>query len=162
MHFETHLAPGTHWLEPVDVVTILGNLIDNAIDAAAARALGDGNGAPEEAWVEVYLANGEDGSLVFQVSDSGPGIADADLGHIFDHGWSTKDAAAGGRGYGLALVRQVVESLGGDVEVAPGAGAVFTVTLPRPPAVGQPDRTSGAAEAEAEAAAEAEAEVSRP
>lgn len=132
MHFETHIAPGTHWLEPVDVVTVLGNLIDNAIDAAAARALTD---TPAEAWVEVYLANGDDGSLVFQVSDSGPGIADADLAHIFEHGWSTKDAAAGGRGYGLALVRQVVESLDGDVEVSTGAGsgAVFTVTLPRPP-----------------------------
>jgi two-component system CitB family sensor kinase len=151
MHFETHLAPGTHWLEPVDVVTILGNLIDNAIDAAAARALdgadagddGDvgpgrdgGPETPAAAWVEVYLANGDDGSLVFQVSDSGPGIADTDLDHIFDHGWSTKDATAGGRGYGLALVRQVVESLGGDVEVAAATGAiggaVFTVTLPRP------------------------------
>ncbi|MEV0890824.1 sensor histidine kinase [Promicromonospora sp. NPDC050262] len=130
MHFETHLTPGTHWLEPVDVVTILGNLIDNAIDAAAARAL---DGA-DEAWVETYLANGDDGSLVFQVSDSGAGIADDDLGHIFDQGWSTKDAAAGGRGYGLALVRQVVESLGGDIELTRGAGtgAVFTVTLPRP------------------------------
>lgn len=143
MHFETHLAPGTHWLEPVDVVTVLGNLIDNAIDAAAARAL---EGTPDAAWVEVYLANGDDGSLVFQVSDSGTGIADADRDRIFDHGWSTKDAAAGGRGYGLALVRQVVESLGGDIEVSrssgKGAGAVFTVTLPRP-APGTPsDRPS--------------------
>lgn len=133
MHFETHLAPGTHWLEPVDVVTVLGNLIDNATDAAAARAL---DGAAEEAWVEVYLANGDDGSLVFQVSDSGTGIARDDVEHIFDQGWSTKDAAAGGRGYGLALVRQVVESLGGDIEVSQGsgtsAGAVFTVTLVRP------------------------------
>ncbi|MFI6426451.1 ATP-binding protein [Promicromonospora sp. NPDC050880] len=135
MHFETHLAPGTHWLEPVDVVTILGNLIDNGIDAATARVLED-DGAGADAWVEVYLANGDDGSLVFQVSDSGRGIAPAHVAHIFEQGWSTKDAAAGGRGYGLALVRQVVESLGGDIEVSGGAGtnagAVFTVTLPRP------------------------------
>lgn len=138
MHLETHLAPGTHWLEPVDVVTVLGNLIDNATDAAAAHAMA---GAADEAWVEVYLANGDDGSLVFQVSDSGAGIAEADLDHIFDHGWSTKDAAAGGRGYGLALVRQVAESLGGDIEVSqgtgPSMGAVFTVTLPRLSAVAQ-------------------------
>ena len=147
MHFETHLTPGTHWLEPVDVVTILGNLIDNGIDAAATHALDtarlhpgpDAAGPVPEAWVEIYLANGDDGSLVFQVSDSGAGIADADLDRIFDQGWSTKDAAAGGRGYGLALVRQVVESFGGDVEVSRGAGtgAVFTVTLPRPDAVEQ-------------------------
>jgi two-component system CitB family sensor kinase len=153
MHFETHLAPGTHWLEPVDVVTILGNLIDNAIDAAAAHALDtaqrdtdDAAGRPAQAWVEVYLANGDDGSLVFQVSDSGTGIADADLDQIFAPGWSTKDAAAGGRGYGLALVRQVVESLGGGIEVSSGAGAVFTVTLPRPAASSPsrpPARVSG-------------------
>jgi len=150
MHFETHLAPGTHWLEPVDVVTILGNLIDNAIDAASARALDSTDDTPEEAWVEVYLANGDDGSLVFQVSDSGPGIADDDLDHIFEHGWSTKATAAGGRGYGLALVRQVVESLGGDIEVSSGTGAsggaVFTVTLPRP-AVTRPDGEAAASPA---------------
>lgn len=127
MHFETHIAPGTHWLDPVDVVTILGNLIDNAIDAAADPALAD-------AWVEVYLANGEDGSLVFQVSDSGPGIPDTDLERVFDQGWSTKDATAGGRGYGLTLVREAVDSLGGEIEASrgPGGGAVLTVTLPRP------------------------------
>lgn len=149
MHFETHLAPGTHWLEPVDVVTVLGNLIDNAIDAAAARALDDTTEPAAEAWVEVYLANGDDGSLVFQVSDSGTGIADTDRDRIFEHGWSTKDATAGGRGYGLALVRQVVESLGGDIEVSRGtgtsAGAVFTVTLPRPAAVAPRVRATGTA-----------------
>ncbi|MGI5191280.1 ATP-binding protein [Promicromonospora sp. CA-289599] len=151
MHFETHLAPGTHWLEPVDVVTVLGNLIDNATDAAAARALDEATEPATEpaveAWVEVYLANGDDGSLVFQVSDSGSGIADADRDRIFEHGWSTKDTTAGGRGYGLALVRQVVESLGGDIEVSHGtdtsAGAVFTVTLPRPTAVAPRARATG-------------------
>lgn len=126
MHFETHLTPGTHGLEPADVVTILGNLIDNAIDAAAGRAL---EGA--DAWVEVYLAE-DAGSLVLQVSDSGPGVEDADLDRIFDRGWSTKGTTTDVRGYGLALVRQVVESLGGTVEVTRGRGAVFTVTLPRP------------------------------
>ena len=138
MHFETHLTPGTHGLEPVDVVTVLGNLLDNAIDAAAARALDD-PGA--DAWVELYLADTDDGSLVFQVSDSGPGIDPDDLERVFEQGFSTKDAS-GGRGYGLALVRQVVESLGGAVEVTGGAGtsagAVFTVTLPRPDAAVAP------------------------
>ncbi|MEU4385934.1 ATP-binding protein [Promicromonospora sp. NPDC023805] len=168
MHFETHIAPGTHWLEPVDVVTILGNLIDNAIDAAAARALEDTTEPAAEAWVEVYLANGDDGSLVFQVSDSGTGIADTDRERIFEHGWSTKDATAGGRGYGLALVRQVVESLGGDIEVShvtgtstgasagASAGAVFTVTLPRPAAVAQRVRATGTAGARSAGAAGAQ------
>lgn len=128
LHFETHIAPGTHWLDPVDVVTVLGNLIDNAIDAAATGEI------PGEAWVEVYLANGDDGSLVFQISDSGPGIPEAARRRIFEQGWSTKDATSRGRGYGLPLVYDVVESLGGEIEVshgaAPDGGAVFTVTLP--------------------------------
>ncbi|MBL0886005.1 sensor histidine kinase [Myceligenerans indicum] len=141
MHFETHLAPGTHWLDPVDVVTILGNLIDNAIDAAAAR------GVPDEAWVEIYLASGDDGALVFQVSDSGAGIPEADRERVFGQGWSTKAATAAGRGYGLTLVRETVESLGGEIEVSDGAGlrggAVLTVTIPRPAPPG-PSAPAGA------------------
>ncbi|WP_314732508.1 ATP-binding protein [Microbacterium sp. Marseille-Q6965] len=133
MHFETHLAPGTQGLEPADVVTILGNLIDNAIDAAAARAA---RTRETDAWVEVYLASDAD-ALIFQVTDSGDGIDDADRERIFDRGYSTKDVAALGRGYGLSLVRQVVQGLRGTIEVgeapagrgvhghaaAPGSGA---------------------------------------
>lgn len=148
MHFETHLEPGTQGLEPVDVVTILGNLVDNAIDAAAGQVL-DSSGDPgTDAWVEVYLAHDGD-FLVFQVSDSGPGIVAADSADVFERGWSTKATTAGGRGYGLALVREVVESLGGTVELSHGqgtsAGAIFTVTLPRPAPTSTPATTSPAA-----------------
>ncbi|WOF22426.1 ATP-binding protein [Microbacterium betulae] len=131
MHFETHLAPGTHGLPPADVVTILGNLIDNAIEAAASHAARTGD---LDAWVEVYLAEGEDGALVFQVSDSGGGVSRADRERIFERGYSTKGVDAQGHGYGLSLVRRVLRGLGGSIEVtqAPGGGAVFTATLPRP------------------------------
>jgi len=127
MHFETHLAPGTQGLHPADVVTILGNLIDNATDAAAARAARSGD---LDAWIEVYLASTDDGSLVFQVTDSGDGIAEQDRARVFERGVTSKDGAA--HGYGLTLVRQVVTGLGGTIEVseAPGGGAVFTVLLP--------------------------------
>jgi two-component system CitB family sensor kinase len=131
MHFETHLAPGTQGLHPGDVVTILGNLIDNATDAAAARAARTGD---TDAWVEVYLASTDDGALVFQVSDSGDGIDPADRERVFARGYSTKDAESQAHGYGLTLVRQVVAGLGGTIEVseAPGGGAVFTAILPAP------------------------------
>ncbi|WP_345752674.1 sensor histidine kinase [Microbacterium rhizophilus] len=131
MHFETHLAPGTQGLHPADVVTILGNLIDNATDAAAARAA---RTRSTDAWVEVYLASTDDGSLVFQVTDSGDGIAEADRERVFRRGYSTKDAGSQAHGYGLTLVRQVVAGLGGAIEVsaAPGGGAVFTAILPAP------------------------------
>lgn len=133
MHFETHLAPGTQGLQPADVVTILGNLIDNATDAAAARAARTGD---TDAWVEVYLGTTDDGSLVFQVSDSGDGVPEEDRERIFRRGYSTKDAEAHAHGYGLNLVRQVVAGLGGTIEVttAPGGGAVFTAILPAPAA----------------------------
>ncbi|MBY0690206.1 ATP-binding protein [Microbacterium marinilacus] len=139
MHFETHLAPGTQGLQPADVVTILGNLIDNATDAAASRAARTGD---TDAWVEVYLASADDGSLVFQVSDSGDGVAEADRDRIFRRGYSTKDTESQAHGYGLTLVRQVVEGLGGTIEVtaAPGGGAVFTAILPAPEPAGGGER----------------------
>ncbi|QHC59896.1 sensor histidine kinase [Rathayibacter sp. VKM Ac-2760] len=132
LHLETHLEPGTQGLEPGDLVTVLGNLIDNALDAAASSA------ADREPWVEVYLgltedagaeASGAEGAeLVLQVSDSGPGVAEA--ADVFARGYSTKESDAFGRGIGLALVQQVVQRLGGSIEVSRHVGAVFTVQLP--------------------------------
>ncbi|MBF4461461.1 MULTISPECIES: ATP-binding protein [unclassified Rathayibacter] len=123
LHFETHLEPGTQGLDPSDLVTVLGNLIDNALDAASSAA------ADREPWVEVYLGLA-DGELVVQVSDSGPGVEEA--ADVFARGYSTKAADAFGRGIGLALVQQVVERLGGTVDVSRHVGAVFTVQLPLP------------------------------
>ncbi|GAA4776540.1 sensor histidine kinase [Microbacterium gilvum] len=131
MHFETHLPPGTQGIPPADVVTILGNLVDNAIDAAASRARRTGETG---AWIEVYLGEAEDGGIVFQVTDSGDGVVPRDRERVFARGYSTKREDGQGHGYGLALVRQTVEGLGGAVEITRTreGGAVFTVTLPRP------------------------------
>ncbi|MCG5218526.1 sensor histidine kinase [Streptosporangium sp. KLBMP 9127] len=106
-----------------DLVTILGNLIDNATDAAVS------SGPP--ARVRVHL-RAERGTVLVRVSDSGPGLAPAAAEDAFRRGWTTK---GDGRGLGLALVGQAVRRLGGTVEVdrgEPGShgGAVFTVTLP--------------------------------
>lgn len=111
-------------------VTILGNLIDNAIDAAA--------GSSEKlVTVDAEVA---DGRVMLTVSDSGPGL-DADaLAHGFERGWSTKQSGApAGRGIGLALVRQTVDQLGGSVQVSEGPGAVFSVRVPVKPGAGHPD-----------------------
>jgi sensor histidine kinase regulating citrate/malate metabolism len=104
-------------LAPRDVVTILGNLIDNALDAA----LEAGN-APR-----VFVtARAEAGELVLRVEDTGEGLSAGEV--AFDRGWSTK---ADGRGLGLALVRQAVRRGGGTIEVSHGErGAVFTARLP--------------------------------
>lgn len=128
LHLETHLEPGTQGFEPGDLVTLLGNLIDNALDAAAAP-----DGA-DEPWVEVYLGHAEgsrgEQELVIQVSDSGPGVEET--ADVFARGYSTKEQDAFGRGIGLALVQQVVQRLGGSIEVSRHVGAVFTVQLPLP------------------------------
>ncbi|GGU84263.1 ATP-binding protein [Streptomyces bacillaris] len=121
------LAPGTllpdRVVDPRGLVTVVGNLVDNATDAAAGSA---------EARIEVGL-RAEGRTVVLRVRDSGPGIAPEQHASIFTEGWSTKDLPAHGkRGLGLPLVRRLAERQGGSVSVAgaDGGGAVFTVVLP--------------------------------
>jgi two-component system CitB family sensor kinase len=114
---DTQVPEGT--IEPRDLVTIVGNLIDNAVDAALA--------APAPHRVEVG-ARVEAAELVLRVADSGTGLAADDVERAFARGWSTKsDDRLIGRGLGLALVGQAVHRHGGSIAVA---GAVFTVRLP--------------------------------
>jgi sensor histidine kinase regulating citrate/malate metabolism len=106
-----------------DVGTVLGNLVDNAVDASV--SVGGTS-------VEVDLRlEGE--TVHLAVADSGPGVPADRVGEIFRRGWSTKAATAEGRGMGLALVQVVCERRGGAVSVRPGSdgdGAVFEATLP--------------------------------
>src|SRR3954449_4907250 len=97
-----------------DLVTIVGNLLDNAIDAALA---GD---PPREVQAALEVV---DGRLEVRVEDTGPGVAEEDLPHLFERGWSTKEPGAAGRGLGLALVRQAVRRNGGGGGGAGGRGA---------------------------------------
>src|SRR5438067_2095652 len=109
---------------PRDLITVVGNLIDNALDAAATSS----NGGPR--WVEVSIQKA-DGDVVIHVHDSGPGISRSDLGQIFSEGFTTKLAGPGSRrGLGLALVQQVAARRGGEVTVINQGGALFTVRLP--------------------------------
>nr|WP_202426144.1 ATP-binding protein [Streptomyces sp. HUCO-GS316] len=113
-------------LEPTDsadVATVLGNLVDNALDAAAA---GDQEG---DAWVEVELRQ-DASSVEIVVRDSGPGVAPELAQEVFSHGFTTKAAQGGDRGIGLALTRLVCKRRGGEVSVAnTETGAVFTAWM---------------------------------
>lgn len=100
-----------------DLVTVIGNLVDNALDA-----LGVARGR-----VRVGLSD-DGGTARIVVGDSGPGLTDDEATHAFDRGWTTK---AAGRGLGLALVGQVARRHGGSVAVGRSelGGAEFVVTL---------------------------------
>ncbi|MEU7425505.1 sensor histidine kinase [Streptomyces sp. NPDC040750] len=110
-------------IDPRGLVTAVGNLVDNALDAVA--------GSPH-ARVEVEL-RAEGRTVALRVRDTGPGIPADRRELIFTEGWSTKDPPAHGkRGIGLSLVRRLAERQGGSasVDTAAGGGAVFTVVLP--------------------------------
>lgn len=126
-----------HVTKPQDVTTVLGNLIDNAVNAAVA-------GSSTQRWVELELLDepGPDGgTLHIVVADSGDGLGGVESERVFVEGFTTAEpaeggtASAGGQGLGLALVRQLARRRGGDVRVlepgSPGGpGAVFMATMP--------------------------------
>jgi sensor histidine kinase regulating citrate/malate metabolism len=103
-----------------DVITLLGNLIDNAVDVSVGA---------DAAKVTVGVQD-HDG-LILSVADSGPGVPEHLREAIFARGVTSKPDAPGGRGIGLALVRLVSAQHGGTVEVSdsPAGGALFVVRL---------------------------------
>ncbi|MEV0323567.1 ATP-binding protein [Streptomyces sp. NPDC050658] len=110
-------------IDPSGLVTVVGNLVDNALDAAAGTA---------HARVEVDLRS-EGRTVVLRVRDTGPGVPADRRETIFTEGWSTKEPPAHGkRGIGLALVRRLAERQGGSARAgaSPEGGAEFTVVLP--------------------------------
>lgn len=104
------------------LVTILGNLLDNAMEAVL--------GNRENKHVSLLLTDlGQD--LILEIEDNGPGIPAEISDQIFHVGFSTKKAEK--RGIGLALVKRAVEGLGGMIEHHPGqaGGTRFFVAIPK-------------------------------
>lgn len=102
------------------LVTITGNLIDNALDS-----MNNSSNENKILTVGVFTKPGE---LLITVQDTGSGIADKFKEKIFDNGFSTKGE---GRGVGLYHTKQLIKSMDGEifVESQVGKGACFTVIL---------------------------------
>jgi two-component system CitB family sensor kinase len=104
-----------------DVLTVAGNLVDNAMDAVT----------PTRGTVRVGVEGDAEGVTV-RVTDDGPGLPEDDPERVFDQGFTTKHSAdPGGRGWGLALSRLTCEQRGGGIAVRREDGrTVFAARLP--------------------------------
>ena len=125
--FHTAVDEGQHALvlgAAERLETALRNLLDNAA-AFACEQHPDGGGR-----VALTVSTGDDDEVTLTVEDNGPGIAAADRDKLFERFFSRR---RGGTGLGLALTRAIVEAHGGTIsaDAEPGAGARFTVRLPR-------------------------------
>jgi two-component system CitB family sensor kinase len=109
-------------LDGNDLIALLGNLIDNGLDAAAQSSA--------DRWVDVSVTSTAD-ELLIRVHDSGPGVPTELIDRVFEEGFTTKRRSDGRRrGIGLALVTEVASRHGGTVTVGNQGGAVFTARLP--------------------------------
>jgi len=111
-------------LEREPLVTILGNLLDNAFEAVRE--------VPGQREVRLFLTDlGPE--LILEVEDSGPGIDPQVAGDLFRKGVSTRNGL--GRGMGLHLVEQALQKLDGQISVGEGdlGGALFVVSIPKYP-----------------------------
>ena len=124
-------ALGASALLTSELVSVVGNLVDNAIDAAGGDSLNRGT---SPATITVHLSSDPAAGVVeLTVADSGPGIDSDHLRLIFDRGFSTKPADASGRGFGLGGVRDILARRGGVIEVAASGpeGTRFVARWPR-------------------------------
>ncbi len=133
--------PDAVLLDPQRLEQILTNLLQNAVKFSPANA-------PVEVEVEAI----EDG-VVFTVADLGPGIDASEQERIFERFHQTDAAAtrrSEGAGLGLYITKQLVEAMGGAIEVRSelGVGSTFRVILPAVPAPRAPAPLSPAARAD--------------
>ncbi|MDT8862439.1 sensor histidine kinase [Alkalihalobacillus sp. MEB130] len=116
----THRLPNT---ERDALVTVLGNVIENAIDAVKMNP-------DSKREVSIFFTDLGD-EILFEIEDSGQGVPSDMTLNIFNQGFSTKEGFH--RGIGLALTKQVLKDIGGEILVEDGelGGACFVITIPK-------------------------------
>ncbi|HCH3991513.1 ATP-binding protein [Vibrio parahaemolyticus] len=127
----SRLEPLSEWLNSEDLVTILGNLIDNAFDATLSVIRNESNVASERRNIEVSVSD-YGNEVILEVSDHGCGLPEKiEPQTLFKKGISTKSRQ--NRGVGLHLVNQLATRYHGHVEMLPNTehGTRITVYLPK-------------------------------
>ncbi|MFC7063287.1 DcuS/MalK family sensor histidine kinase [Halobacillus seohaensis] len=116
---ETVIPKTKESAETHELITILGNLLDNAIESFGSR---------EERRISITMSNVDD-LLTVTMDDTGPGIDEDGQEEVFHKGFSTKGP---NRGYGLYLVKSSVDSLEGSIEMESklGEGTSFQIIVP--------------------------------
>nr|WP_276510193.1 ATP-binding protein [Longimicrobium terrae] len=109
------------WVDRERLHQVLFNLMGNAAKFTPAGG-------------RITVSAAEEGEMVrVSVADTGPGIPAEHLAQVFDRFWQARSTRRAGAGLGLAIARGIVQAHGGEMEVRsePGAGAVFSFTIPR-------------------------------
>ena len=115
----------SRFLSTADLVTVIGNLLENAMEAVNIQPQG------KQRSVVLQITEDESG-LVLMVSDTGGGIDPKAMEHLYEPGFSTK--ARDGRGVGMALIHSIVTRRNASIEVdsEPGSGTTFTLIFDSP------------------------------
>jgi len=113
----------TVWTDPVAVAAVMDNLLSNAIKYSFPG---------KQVWVQM---RGEATTVVCSVRDEGPGLSQEDQAKLFQRGIKLSSVPTGGEsssGYGLAVAKELIDKLGGDLwcESTLGVGARFSFRLP--------------------------------
>lgn len=118
----TGFEKGTSMVSSLELITVVGNLVDNAFDGVA---------RPRDGGAQVGLRMTRDGdTLEIRVADNGAGIPPAVRASMFDEGFTTKETGAHA-GIGLSLVQNAVSAAGGTVHVEHEGGTTFCVRIPQ-------------------------------
>ena len=123
VEIKTDLAAGVPVIKasPSEMQQVFLNLLNNAVDAMG----------PEGGSISVATAGMTNGQVSITITDTGMGIADANLARIFDPFYTTKPVGQG-TGLGLSIVYGIIKKLGGEISVRSrkGEGTTFTIFMP--------------------------------
>ncbi|MGH4119695.1 ATP-binding protein [Clostridium sp.] len=100
-----------------EICSVIGNLTENSIEELVKLEKG-----------KIYiLLNSNNGALTIRISDNGPGISEDIIGSVFTRGFTTK---TGNRGFGLSIVKQIIEEAGGSINILQDNGTIWDIYIP--------------------------------